>query len=289
MSDIYKLQYNGMTLAYPDWNGYVSFEYVPVQLVQFGAYANSTATLAITATKDEQTTAWNNNGGTAFKDIPLGSEITVTADVPTYWRVGAGAPSGVSGWTTAAFSRGFSAHGYVTADGYATTTNTHKNTFTARGTYFSPSITQSHGSQTGNWSTVYGVLTSASQNVSTYLTSVTSTVYTYLYSTNYTNTAKSTSGWNPGANSNISAYGFTGAPSGLVRPWSQNTLNMNKRIGSTNIATQAFTAKTGTYNFAATQYTSTTKGIPNWQIKYGSKNQDQLALGGSWTATGYLP
>lgn len=163
------------------------------------------------------------------------------------------------------------------------------NSFTARGTYFSPSISQSHGSQTGNWSTVYGVLTSASQNVSTYLTSVTSTVYTYLYNTNYTNTAKSTSGWNPGANSNISAYGFTGAPSGRVRPWSQNTLNMNKRIGSTNIATQAFTAKTGTYNFAASQYTSTTKGIPNWQIKYGSKNQDQLALGGSWTATGYLP
>ena len=26
MADIYKLQYNGMTLAYPGWNGYVSFE-----------------------------------------------------------------------------------------------------------------------------------------------------------------------------------------------------------------------------------------------------------------------
>lgn len=26
MSDIYKLQYNGMTLAYPGWNGYISFE-----------------------------------------------------------------------------------------------------------------------------------------------------------------------------------------------------------------------------------------------------------------------
>jgi len=26
MSDIYKLQYNGMTLAYPGWNGYVSYE-----------------------------------------------------------------------------------------------------------------------------------------------------------------------------------------------------------------------------------------------------------------------
>lgn len=26
MSDVYKLQYNGMTLAYPGWNGYVAFE-----------------------------------------------------------------------------------------------------------------------------------------------------------------------------------------------------------------------------------------------------------------------
>lgn len=29
MSDIYKLQYNGMTLAYPGWNGYVGYEDVP--------------------------------------------------------------------------------------------------------------------------------------------------------------------------------------------------------------------------------------------------------------------
>lgn len=29
MSDIYKLQYNGMTLAYPGWNGYVSWEKKP--------------------------------------------------------------------------------------------------------------------------------------------------------------------------------------------------------------------------------------------------------------------
>lgn len=26
MSDIYKLQYNGMTIAYPGWNGYVGYE-----------------------------------------------------------------------------------------------------------------------------------------------------------------------------------------------------------------------------------------------------------------------
>lgn len=25
MSDVYKLQYNGMTLAYPGWNGYIAY------------------------------------------------------------------------------------------------------------------------------------------------------------------------------------------------------------------------------------------------------------------------
>lgn len=29
MSDLYKLQYNGMTLAYPGWNGYVGYENAP--------------------------------------------------------------------------------------------------------------------------------------------------------------------------------------------------------------------------------------------------------------------
>ena len=29
MSDVYKIQYNGMTLAYPGWNGYISFEDAP--------------------------------------------------------------------------------------------------------------------------------------------------------------------------------------------------------------------------------------------------------------------
>ena len=29
MPDTYKLQYDGMTLTYPGWNGYVSYEYNP--------------------------------------------------------------------------------------------------------------------------------------------------------------------------------------------------------------------------------------------------------------------
>ena len=32
MSDTYKLQYDGMTLAYPGWNGYVSYEAAPAPI-----------------------------------------------------------------------------------------------------------------------------------------------------------------------------------------------------------------------------------------------------------------
>lgn len=133
MASIYKLQYNGMTLAYPGWNGYVSFEYDPIQLVQFGAAGNATATLGITATYNGETTSWNNAGSTAYKDIPVGSEITITASTPEYFRCGCAVPRGVDNFASATWSRGFSAHGTVTGSGYASTTNTTKNTFTARG------------------------------------------------------------------------------------------------------------------------------------------------------------
>lgn len=133
MADIYKLQYNGMTLAYPGWNGYVSFEYEPIEYVRFGAVANATATLGITATYNGQTTSWNNAGSTAYKDIPIGSDVVITASTPEYFRCGCGAPVGLDNFASANWSRGFSAHGTVTASGYATTTNTQKNTFTARG------------------------------------------------------------------------------------------------------------------------------------------------------------
>lgn len=133
MSDIYKLQYNGRTLAFPGWNGYVSFEYNPIEYVQFGAFANATATMGITATYNGQTTSWNNAGGTAYKDIPVGSDVVITASTPEYFRCGCGVPVGLDNFTSASWSRGFSAHGNVTASGYAATTKTKMNTFTACG------------------------------------------------------------------------------------------------------------------------------------------------------------
>ena len=69
MSDIYKLQYNGMTLAYPGWNGYVSYESAP---------AFKTLTLCAS------------NGGTLTADTITGmpgDTIELAPTYDTYWRL----------------------------------------------------------------------------------------------------------------------------------------------------------------------------------------------------------
>ena len=69
MSDIYKLQYNGMTLAYPGWNGYVSYEAAP---------AFKTLTLCAS------------NGGTLTADTITGmpgDTIELAPTYDTYWRL----------------------------------------------------------------------------------------------------------------------------------------------------------------------------------------------------------
>lgn len=63
MSDIYKLQYNGMTLAYPGLNGYVSFESAP-----------SFKTLTLCAS----------NGGTLTADTITGMPGDTIELAPTY-------------------------------------------------------------------------------------------------------------------------------------------------------------------------------------------------------------
>ena len=68
MSDTYKLQYNGMTLAYPGWNGYVSYEAAP---------AYKTLTLCAS------------NGGTLTADTITGfpgDTVELAPTYDTYWR-----------------------------------------------------------------------------------------------------------------------------------------------------------------------------------------------------------
>lgn len=76
MSEIYKLQYNGMTLAYPGWNGYVSYEAAP-------AYK----TLTLCAGEGGTLTADNITG------MP-GDTVTLSPIYDTYWRFSGYAKAG---------------------------------------------------------------------------------------------------------------------------------------------------------------------------------------------------
>ena len=68
MSDIYKLQYDGMTLTYPGWNGFVSYEY---------------------STAFKTLTLYNSEGGTLTANKLTGypgETINLTTAYDTYWR-----------------------------------------------------------------------------------------------------------------------------------------------------------------------------------------------------------
>lgn len=68
MSDIYKLQYNGMTLAYPGWNGYVGYDNVP-----------AFKTLTLCASEGGTVTA------SVLTGLP-GDTVTLTPTYNTYYR-----------------------------------------------------------------------------------------------------------------------------------------------------------------------------------------------------------
>ena len=68
MSDVYKIQYNGMTLAYPGWNGYVGYENVP-----------AFKTLTLCASEGGTVTA------SVLTGLP-GDTVTLTPTYNTYYR-----------------------------------------------------------------------------------------------------------------------------------------------------------------------------------------------------------
>lgn len=85
MPDSYKIQYGGMTLTYPDWNGYVGYD--AMKLINFSAIGNSTAKMYVTATYKGETTSWNNGTSTGVMEIPAGSLINYSAVCDSYYRV----------------------------------------------------------------------------------------------------------------------------------------------------------------------------------------------------------
>lgn len=124
MADVYKIQYNGMTLAYPGWNGYVGYDNVP---------------------KFKTLTLYASEGGTVTASVLTGmpgdtAQITTAYD--TYYRF--------SGYDTAG---GGSLNGdvYTFGDSDADISAVYKlNYFTATGNFNFSTHTA-----TGNFSNTY--------------------------------------------------------------------------------------------------------------------------------------
>lgn len=74
MSDVYKLQYNGMTLAYPSWNGYVSYETAPFYTLTLETDGHGTLTADTTTGYSGDTATLTNAPATDYTF----SEYTVT-------------------------------------------------------------------------------------------------------------------------------------------------------------------------------------------------------------------
>lgn len=110
MSDVYKLQYNEMTLAYTGWNGYVGYESAP---------AFKTLTLCAS------------NGGTLTADTITGmpgDTITLSPIYNTYWRF-----SGYDVYGDGSISD--NTYTFGSDDEQIVSAYFKKNAFTATGTY----------------------------------------------------------------------------------------------------------------------------------------------------------
>lgn len=266
MSDIYKLQYNGMTLAYPGWNGYVGYDDVP---------------------KFKTLTLYASEGGTVTASVLTGmpgDTAQITTAYNTYYRF--------SGYDTAG---GGSLNGdvYTFGDTDADISAVYKvNYFTASGAWEKGSNVGVRkfggGSSAANIATKYATASFKTDNVPTswYSASnrwnVPSTVSSY--SIHLKPVMKFTT--NTEANAQVGGAYFTA----------------RSLIGSTSTAqqTKSITTTAGTWNYTADITSTTTNVLYGISAKIqanGDKNYLRfrsafyIATGttGTWTATGIAP
>ena len=273
MPDTYKLQYDGMTLAYPNWNGYVSYE------------AQSFKTL----------TLLNSEGGTLTANTLTGypgDTINLSTAYNTYWRfsgyqiTGDGSLVGndyTFGTEDATICACFKPNAFTATGGWEKGSNVD---CYAKGNYVSTTkyITEKfaiHGAHTGdvpaNWYS-----TSNRWHPSN------ASAYKITLNPKMTVTANKNDGhtYSTGYNNNP---GFTGV----------------SRIGSTYTQSQSWTVKntvaTQTWNYNKS-FTSdvqstysisgklTAYGVLAAQLYYNSRaTYIATATTGGWTATGYAP
>ena len=129
MSDIYKLQYNSMTLIFPGWNGAVSYESAP-----------PAKTLTLCASEGGTLTA------TSITGYP-GDTVTLSTAYNTYWRFSGYKVQGDGTLSNNTYTFGED-------DAQSVSAYYKKNAFTATGTFALASTVTASGGSTGSTKTV---------------------------------------------------------------------------------------------------------------------------------------
>lgn len=262
MSDTYKLQYNGMTLAYPGWNGYVGYDNVP-----------AFKTLTLCASEGGTVTA------SVLTGLP-GDTVTLTPTYNTYYRFN---NYSVTGGTIAGNTFTF---GNEDATAQA---NFKVNYFTARGNFNLYGAGQ-YILEAGKSNTAisYAHYTGG-VNVPTSYYNVS------LTSTDCGKNSVKANGWNPA--SNISGYRFSGQTIAKTFVERVNTrVQCTLQVGSTNFGNKydrTYRNETATINNTGT--TTTIGKIRRYLTVADAGNSRHYmndVMGAStntWTATGIAP
>ena len=260
MSDIYKLQYDGMTLTYPGWNGYVSYE---------------------AATGFKTLTLYHSEGGTLTANELTGypgDTINLSTAYDTYWRF--------SGYQLTGDGE-LVGNDYTFGNEDASICACYKpNAFTATGSWEKGPNEGIINYKKDPGITVYLSPRYAIRNAST------GDIPASWYSTS--------NRWKPSNASAYSItikpvmlFYRSGNPNAS---WATTACTV---VGSTVSQTQSYGGNFGQGNYKYSKnFTSTTQGnymlsakFTAWGGKYQAANNYYVSTGttGSWTATGYAP
>ena len=271
MSDVYKLQYNGMTLAYPGWNGYVAYNDIP-----------SYRTLTL------QTDGHGTLTASVLTGLP-GDTVTLTPTYNTYYRFN---NYSVTGGTIAGNTFTF---GNEDATAQA---NFKVNYFTATGNFEKGSNVVANGSNAANpgvnqtrwtYSNVpakYALHQSHTGDISTAWYSTSNrwkpndaSAYSITLNTKCTFTAGGTNGQSRGATA-VSLLGSTQTQSQTFASNNAATWNYNKSVTTTsqNIL-YGLSGRVG-----ATKFMNSMMATTVCTATYVANNTN-----GTWTATGIAP
>lgn len=262
MSDVYKIQYNGMTLAYPGWNGAVSYE---------AATAFKTLTLCAS------------NGGTLTAETITGlpgDTITLSPTYDTYWRFSGYDVYGDGAITDNTYTFGNDDEQIVSA-------YFKPNAFTATGNFEKGSNVSVTGTSTTRWNTQSigakyalhqnhtGDIPSSWYNTSNRWKVNDASAYSITFNIKLTYTANYAAAIT--IINTATAYGLIGSTStgSVTTNFPSNTWNYNK----------TFTTTTQDVNYGL----NGTVGAKRYGNSKGITTYVANNTNGTWTATGIAP